>query len=74
MPESTHDLVVIGIGSRSAPAASKCAADGWFVAIIDDQPFSGSDPARDHGDGIAPRRLRLPDARLRHPPYGLTFS
>lgn len=36
------DLMVVGSGTASAAAASKCANAGWKVATVDDLPYGGT--------------------------------
>lgn len=57
---ATYDLIVIGTGSGGAPAASKCAVDGWSVAIVDDQPYGGTCALR----GCDPKKVLIGGAEL----------
>jgi glutathione reductase (NADPH) len=41
MPDM-FDLIVLGSGSGGSTPARKCRAEGWRVAVIDDQPFGGT--------------------------------
>ena len=38
----TYDLIVIGAGVAGVAAATKCAWQGWGVAIIDGLPYGGT--------------------------------
>jgi len=38
----TRDLIVIGAGMAGVAAATKCAAEGWQVAIVDSLPYGGT--------------------------------
>jgi glutathione reductase (NADPH) len=42
MMQNDFDLVVIGTGTAAGPAASKCRAAGWSVAVVDSRPFGGT--------------------------------
>ena len=57
---SSYDLVVVGTGSGGAPAASKCAAGGWSVAIIDEKPYGGTCALR----GCDPKKVLVGAADL----------
>jgi pyruvate/2-oxoglutarate dehydrogenase complex dihydrolipoamide dehydrogenase (E3) component len=37
----TFDIVVIGTGTAASGVASRCRADGWSVAVIDNRPHGG---------------------------------
>jgi glutathione reductase (NADPH) len=50
--ETPYDLIVIGTGIASVPAR-KCAAAGWKVAIIDEQPPGGTCALR----GCTPKKM-----------------
>lgn len=50
---STYDLVVIGAGMAGAAAASKTAAAGWNVAIVDELPYGGTCALR----GCDPKKI-----------------
>jgi glutathione reductase (NADPH) len=41
MPDM-FDLIVLGSGSGGSTPARKCRAEGWRVAVLDDQPFGGT--------------------------------
>lgn len=60
MPNSTYDLIVIGTGSGGAPAAFRCAADGWSVAIVDERPYGGTCALR----GCDPKKVLIGGAQL----------
>ncbi|WP_103028583.1 dihydrolipoyl dehydrogenase family protein [Salinibacter altiplanensis] len=60
MPDTTYDLVVIGTGSGGAPAAFRCAADGWSVAIVDERPYGGTCAVR----GCDPKKVLIGGAQL----------
>lgn len=49
----TIDLIVIGAGTAGSGAARKCAAGGWSVTIVDDQPFGGTCALR----GCDPKKI-----------------
>ncbi|QYF89156.1 NAD(P)/FAD-dependent oxidoreductase [Arthrobacter sp. PAMC25284] len=65
MSES-YDLLVIGAGMAGSAAASKCAAAGWRVAIVDALPYGGTCALR----GCDPKKILrrgaeiIDDARL----------
>ena len=60
MPEHSYDLVVIGTGSGGAPAAFRCVADGWSVAIVDERPYGGTCALR----GCDPKKALIGGAQL----------
>lgn len=60
MPERLYDLVVIGTGSGGAPAAFRCAADGWSVAVVDERPYGGTCALR----GCDPKKVLIGGAQL----------
>jgi glutathione reductase (NADPH) len=60
MSAATYDLVVIGTGSGGAPAAFRCAADGWSVAIVDERPYGGTCALR----GCDPKKVLIGGAQL----------
>lgn len=47
------DLVVIGAGMAAVSAASKCAAAGWSVAVVDELPYGGTCALR----GCDPKKI-----------------
>ncbi|MFA5564688.1 MAG: NAD(P)/FAD-dependent oxidoreductase [Acidimicrobiia bacterium] len=49
----TYDLIVIGAGMAGAAAASKCASEGWKVAIVDELPYGGTCALR----GCDPKKI-----------------
>ena len=53
MPEREHDLIVVGAGMAGVAAATKVAADGWNVAIVDDLPYGGTCALR----GCDPKKI-----------------
>jgi glutathione reductase (NADPH) len=55
MSGTTYDLVVVGTGSGGAPAAFRCAADGWSVAIVDERPYGGTCALR----GCDPKKVLI---------------
>ncbi len=48
-----HDLIVIGAGMAGVSAATKCAAQGWDVAIVDALPYGGTCALR----GCDPKKI-----------------
>lgn len=60
MPERSYDLVVIGTGSGGAPAAFRCVADGWSVAIVDERPYGGTCALR----GCDPKKVLVGGGEL----------
>ncbi len=42
MTQHRYDLMVIGAGMAGVSAATKCAAQGWSVAIVDALPYGGT--------------------------------
>ncbi len=48
-----HDLIVIGAGMAGVTAATKCAAQGWDVAIVDALPYGGTCALR----GCDPKKI-----------------
>lgn len=54
------DLIVIGTGSAGSVAASKCAKEGWNVAMIDSRPFGGTCALR----GCDPKKVLVGAAEL----------
>ncbi len=48
-----YDLIVIGAGTAGVSAATKCAAQGWDVAIVDALPYGGTCALR----GCDPKKL-----------------
>ena len=60
MSDTTYDLVVIGTGSGGAPAAFRCAAAGWSVAIVDERPYGGTCALR----GCDPKKVLIGGAQL----------
>ncbi|MBA3511120.1 NAD(P)/FAD-dependent oxidoreductase [Sphingomonas sp.] len=50
-----YDLVVIGSGTAAMVAATRTAAAGWKVAMIDDQPFGGTCALR----GCDPKKMMV---------------
>ena len=54
------DLVVLGTGAGGTAPALKCAAAGWRVAIIDDQPYGGTCAVR----GCDPKKVLVGAAEL----------
>ncbi|MCR4340129.1 MAG: FAD-dependent oxidoreductase, partial [Gemmatimonadaceae bacterium] len=54
------DLVVIGTGAGGSAPARKCAAAGWSVAIVDDQPYGGTCSLR----GCDPKKVLVGAAEL----------
>lgn len=54
------DLVVIGTGAGGSAPARKCAAAGWSVAIVDDQPYGGTCSLR----GCDPKKVLVGAADL----------
>jgi len=49
----SYDLIVIGAGMAGVSAASKCAAQGWNVAIVDALPYGGTCALR----GCDPKKI-----------------
>lgn len=49
----TYDLFVIGAGMAGIAAATKAAAQGWDVAIVDSQPYGGTCALR----GCDPKKI-----------------
>jgi glutathione reductase (NADPH) len=49
----TYDLIVIGAGMAGVAAATKCAAQGWTAAIVDDLPYGGTCALR----GCDPKKI-----------------
>jgi len=49
----TRDLIVIGAGMAGVAAATKCAAEGWQVAIVDSLPYGGTCALR----GCDPKKI-----------------
>ena len=50
---NTYDLIVIGAGMGGVAAASKCASEGWRVAIVDELPYGGTCALR----GCDPKKI-----------------
>ena len=50
---SGYGLIVIGAGMAGVAAASKCAAAGWRVAIVDELPYGGTCALR----GCDPKKI-----------------
>ncbi|MDN5746196.1 MAG: FAD-dependent oxidoreductase, partial [Nocardioidaceae bacterium] len=48
-----YDLIVIGAGMAGVAAASKCASQGWKVAIVDALPYGGTCALR----GCDPKKI-----------------
>ncbi len=48
----TYDLIVLGAGMAGVAAATKCATEGWRVAIVDSLPYGGTCALR----GVTRRR------------------
>ncbi len=48
-----YDLIVIGAGMAGVSAATKCAAQGWQVAIVDALPYGGTCALR----GCDPKKI-----------------
>ncbi len=59
-PPKRFDLIVIGTGGGGSAPARKCAAAGWSVAVIDDQPFGGTCALR----GCDPKKVLVGAADL----------
>ncbi|CAN5640642.1 NAD(P)/FAD-dependent oxidoreductase [soil metagenome] len=59
-PTKRFDLVVIGTGSGGSAPARKCAAAGWSVAIVDEQPYGGTCALR----GCDPKKVLVGAADL----------
>lgn len=53
MPERGHDLIVVGAGMAGIAAATKAAASGWDVAIVDALPYGGTCALR----GCDPKKI-----------------
>lgn len=49
----TYDLIVIGAGMAGIGAATKCASQGWRVAIVDEFPYGGTCALR----GCDPKKI-----------------
>jgi glutathione reductase (NADPH) len=49
----TYDLIVIGAGMAGLASASKAAAEGWRVAIVDELPYGGTCALR----GCDPKKI-----------------
>jgi len=49
----SYDLIVIGAGMAGVAAATKCATDGWRVAIVDSLPYGGTCALR----GCDPKKI-----------------
>jgi len=49
----TYDLIVIGAGMAGIAAATKCAGQGWKVAIVDALPYGGTCALR----GCDPKKI-----------------
>jgi len=52
MSES-YDLIVLGAGMAGVAAATKCATEGWRVAIVDSLPYGGTCALR----GCDPKKI-----------------
>jgi glutathione reductase (NADPH) len=50
---TTYDLMVIGAGMAGVAAATKCASQGWTVAIVDELPYGGTCALR----GCDPKKI-----------------
>lgn len=48
-----YDLIVIGAGMAGIGAATKCASQGWRVAIVDELPYGGTCALR----GCDPKKI-----------------
>jgi len=48
-----YDLIVIGAGMAGVSAATKCAAQGWNVVIVDALPYGGTCALR----GCDPKKI-----------------
>ncbi|WP_279536481.1 FAD-dependent oxidoreductase [Nesterenkonia salmonea] len=55
MTEKTekYGLIVIGAGMAGIAAATKCASQGWRVAIVDSLPYGGTCALR----GCDPKKI-----------------
>ncbi|WP_407319233.1 NAD(P)/FAD-dependent oxidoreductase [Isoptericola halotolerans] len=51
--EGRYDLIVVGSGTAGAAAATKTAAHGWRVAVVDDLPYGGTCALR----GCDPKKI-----------------
>jgi len=49
----SYDLIVIGAGMAGVAAATKCAGQGWKVAIVDSLPYGGTCALR----GCDPKKI-----------------
>jgi len=49
----SYDLIVIGAGMAGVAAATKCATEGWRVAIVDSLPYGGTCALR----GCDPKKI-----------------
>ena len=49
----SYDLIVIGAGMAGVAAATRCAGQGWRVAIVDAQPYGGTCALR----GCDPKKI-----------------
>jgi glutathione reductase (NADPH) len=56
----SYDLVVVGTGASGTAAASRCAAAGWNVAIVDERPYGGTCQLR----GCDPKKVLVGAAEL----------
>lgn len=54
------DLVVVGTGAGASPAAYRCKAAGWTVAMVDSLPFGGTCELR----GCDPKKVLVGAADL----------
>lgn len=50
---TTYDLMAIGAGMAGVAAATKCASQGWTVAIVDELPYGGTCALR----GCDPKKI-----------------
>src|SRR5262245_3706494 len=65
--DKRYDLVVIGTGVASKPAARRRAA-GWSVAVVDSRPFGGTCALR----GCVPKKILVAAADAVHAARALT--
>lgn len=54
------DLVVIGTGSAASAPATRCAREGWSVAIVDSRPYGGTCALR----GCDPKKVLVGAAQV----------
>ncbi len=55
-----YDVVVVGTGEGGSGVATRCAAAGWRVAVIDDEPYGGTCALR----GCDPKKVLVGASEL----------